>query len=133
MLERLVELQRMVCRALKDAGKPWYETRTFRGIPEGRLIALVDSLSNLEFSIFAADGWDCVTILMTTDDTTSNLEMTTGYPMLDSTSIGPDDEVLVFPEMTLYAQIEPTTAKDVQAQPKVAEVPKRPARKLEFI
>lgn len=132
MLERLVELQRMVCRALKDAGKPWYKTRASRNVPEGRLIARASSLSNLESSISAADGWDHVAIWMTTDDTTENLVMETSYPRLDG-AIESDDEVLVFPEMTLYAQIEPTTAKDVQAQPKVAEVPKRPARKLEFI
>lgn len=42
-------------------------------------------------------------------------------------------KVLVFPAMTLCAQIEPTTVKDVQAQPKVAKAPKRPTRKLEFI
>ena len=135
MLDHLVELQRQVCSARAKAGMPWYELKVAREVEAGRLIADKDNLRNFEEEL--NESWDDLPIRMTTDETSEYLQMSDDWPVLIE-DIDPDESVLVFPEMTLYAQIEEISyaAKQAGISCKTAEVPKapvRPVRKLEFI
>ena len=132
MLKRIVELQRMVCNALDNIGKEWYEIRTAHTVEEGRLVTKRSYLDSLVKTLSQSNSWKSVPIWMTTDDITEYLIMNTSYPTLEKDT-GTSEEIVVLPEMTLYAQIGPTTTMAVQPRPEVPEVAKPRPRKLEFI
>ena len=131
MLERIVELQRMTCCALNNSGKGWYEIRVAHAIEEGRLVTKRSYLDSLVEALSQSDGWESVSIWMTTDETSENLIMNTSYPDIDE--ISASEEIVVLPAMTLYVQIDPAPSKAVQPSAEVTEVPKPRPRKLEFI
>lgn len=132
MLKRIVELQRMVCNALDNIGKEWYEIRTAHTVEEGRLVTKRSYLDSLVKTLSQSDGWKSVPIWMTTDDTTEYLVMNTSYPFLDD-EIVCNEEIIVLAEMELYALLGSVSSEAVQPSAKVTEVAKPRPRKLEFI
>lgn len=132
MLERIVELQRMVCNALDNIGKEWYEIRTAHTVEEGRLVTKRSYLDSLVEALSQSDGWESVPIWMTTDDTSENLLMNTSYPVIDD-EIACNEEIVVLSKMELYALLGSVSSEAVQPSAKVTEVAKPRPRKLEFI
>ena len=132
MLERIVELQRMVCNALNNIGKEWYEIRVAHYVEEGRLVTKRSYLDSLVEALSQSDGWESVPIWMTTDDASENLLMNTSYPAIDD-EIACNEEIVVLSKMELYALLGSVSSEAVQPSAKVTEVAKPRPRKLEFI
>ena len=132
MLERIVELQRMVCHELDSKGRRWYEHGTAFSVAEGRLVTKKACFAELEANLSTGNGWKDIPIWMTTDDSTEYLAMNTSYPVLEE-EFSPSEEIVVLPAMTLYVQYQPAPSKAVQPSAEVTEVPKPRPRKLEFI
>ena len=132
MLERLVELQRMVCHELDSKGRRWYEHGTAYAVEEGLLVTKKSHSVELAANLSESNGWEHLPIWMTTDDNTKYLCMSASYPILEE-EISASEEIVVLPAMTLYVQIDPAPSKAVQPSAKVPEVAKPRPRKLEFI